>query len=43
MTALEKAAAQLVKRMEGLSEDFDVTADAGIGEHRENTRASETR
>lgn len=32
IAALEKAGAQFVKRIEELSEDFDVMADAGIGE-----------
>ena len=29
--ALEKASTQMLKRMEGLSDDFDNIADAGIG------------
>ena len=29
--ALEKASSQFLKRIESLADDFDVTADAGVG------------
>ncbi len=33
VTALERASAQFLKRIEDMGDDFDIMADAGIGAH----------